>query len=55
MDGWVSTCGGGGARCGGEVGGLTSVDEDMEALGLHPEWAVFRDVWRGFIWANVQP
>ena len=21
----------------------------MKALGLHPEWAVFRDMWRGFI------
>ena len=29
------------------------VDDDMEVLGLHPEWAVFRDVWRDFIWANV--
>ena len=25
------------------------VDDDMEVLGLHPEWAVFRDMWRGFI------
>ena len=30
-----------------------SVDNDMEVLGLHPEWAVFGDVWRDFIWANV--
>ena len=29
------------------------VDNDMKVLGLHPEWAVFRDVWRDFIWANV--
>ena len=29
------------------------VDNDMEVLGLHPEWAVFRDVWRDFIWAKV--
>ena len=29
------------------------VDKDMKVLGLHPEWAVFRDVWRDFIWANV--
>ena len=21
----------------------------MEALGLHPEWTVFRDMWRAFI------
>ena len=25
------------------------VQDDMDELGLHPEWAVFRDVWRGFI------
>ena len=25
------------------------VKDDMKALGLHPEWAVFRDMWRGFI------
>ena len=25
------------------------VKDDMDELGLHPEWAVFRDVWRGFI------
>ena len=29
------------------------MDDDMEVFGLHPEWAVFRDVWRDFIWANV--
>ena len=27
-------------------------DDDMEVLGLHPEWVLFRDVWRDFIWAN---
>ena len=31
------------------------VDDDMNVLGLHPEWAVFRDMWRDFIWANVNP
>ena len=25
------------------------VKEDTDELGLHPEWAVFRDVWRGLI------
>ena len=25
------------------------VKDDMVELGLHPEWAVFRDMWRGFI------
>ena len=29
------------------------MDDDMKVLGLHPEWAVFRDVRRDFIWANV--
>ena len=29
------------------------VKYDMEVLGLRPEWAEFRDVWRDFIWANV--
>ena len=29
------------------------VDEDMKVLGLHPEWVVFRNMWRDFIWANV--
>ena len=25
------------------------VKDDMVELGLHHEWAVFRDIWRGFI------
>ena len=25
------------------------VKNDTDELGLHPEWAVFRDMWRGFI------
>ena len=29
------------------------VDDNMKVLGLHPEWGVFRDMWRDFIWANV--
>ena len=33
--------------------GKKYVDDDMKVLGLHPEWAVFRDVWRDFLWANV--
>ena len=28
---------------------LVCVKDDMKELGLHPEWAVFRDMWRGFI------
>ena len=29
------------------------VEDEMKVLGLHPVWAVFRDMWRDFIWANV--
>ena len=25
------------------------VRDDMEELGLHPEWVVFRDIWRDLI------
>ena len=25
------------------------VKDDTDELGLHPEWAGFRDMWRGFI------
>ena len=25
------------------------VKDDMDELGLHPEWAVFRDMWRGLV------
>ena len=32
-DDWVSAC----------------RNEDVDELGLHPEWVVFRDVWRGLI------
>ena len=28
-------------------------DNEMKGLGLHSEWAVFRDMWRDIIWANV--
>ena len=30
------------------------MNDDMKVLGLQPEWAVFRDVWRDFIWAYGQ-
>ena len=51
---WVSTCRNlvvAGVRCVGR-GRKTwyeCVKDDMKALGLHPEWAVFRDMWKGFI------
>ena len=31
------------------------VKDDMNVLCLQPEWGVFTDMWRYFIWANVQP
>ena len=58
VDDWVSVCRKvevAGARCKGRNRNTSKecVDDDMKVLGLHPEWAVFRDVWRDFIWANV--
>ena len=52
---WVSACrnvvvgvrGGRGEMCGKTW--RECVKEDTVELGLHPEWAVFRDVWRGLI------
>ena len=28
------------------------VEDDMRQLGLHSEWAIFRDVWRDLIWGK---
>ena len=28
------------------------VRDDMKLLGLHPEWAIFRDMWRDLIWGK---
>ena len=58
VDDWVSACRKvevAGARCKGRKRKTwkESVDKDMKMLGLHPEWVVFRDVWRDFVWANV--
>ena len=55
---WVSACRKVevvGARCKGRKRKTWKecVYKDMKVFGLHPEWAVFRDVWRNFIWANV--
>ena len=25
------------------------IKDDMDELGLHSEWAMFRDMWRGFV------
>ena len=57
VDDWLSACRNlevAGKDVEGGIGRLGEcVDGDMEVLGLHPEWAVFRDVWRDLIWANV--
>ena len=28
------------------------VRDDMKLLGLHSEWAIFRDMWRDLIWGK---
>ena len=51
---WVSTCRNvvvAGVKCAGR-GRKTwreCVKDDTVKLGLHPEWAVFGDMWRGLI------
>ena len=54
-DDWVSACRNvvvaAGVRCAGRQrkNWFECVKEDMKGLGLHLEWAVFKDMWRGFI------
>ena len=51
-DDWVSVCRNvvvAGVRWVGRKTWRECVKDDMKVLGLHPEWAVFRDVWRGLI------
>ena len=53
-DDWVSACRKvevEGARCKGRKRKTwyECVEDDIKVLGLHPEWAEFRDMWRGFI------
>ena len=54
---WVSACRKvevAGARCKGRKRKTWYECVEDEVLGLHPEWAVFRDIiWRDLIWANV--
>ena len=54
MDDWISACRKvevAGVRCKRRKRKTWKecVDDDMKVLGLHPEWVVFRDVWRDFI------
>ena len=53
MDDWVSACRKvevAGVRCRGRNRKTWKecVDDDMEMLGLWPEWAVFRDMWTSY-------
>ena len=52
MDDWVSACRGlvmEGARGRGRSRKMWEqcVRDAMRLLGLHPEWAIFKDMWRG--------
>ena len=33
---------------------MECVNDDIKVLGVHSEWAVFRDMWRDFIWARYK-
>ena len=57
VDDWVSACRGlvvEGKRGRGRSRKTWEqcVRDDMKLLGLHPEWAVFRDMWRDLIWGK---
>ena len=60
MDDWVSACKNvevAGVRCRSRNRKTwrECVNDDMNVLGLHPEWAVFMDMCLiDFIWANVR-
>ena len=56
-DDWVSACRGlvvEGTRSRGRSRKTweQSVRDDMKLLGLRPEWAVFRGMWRDLIWGK---
>ena len=56
-DDWVSACRGlvvEGARGRGRSRKTWEqcVRDDMKLLGLHPEWAIFKDMWRDLIWGK---
>ena len=53
-DDWVSACRNvvvAGVRCAGGCRKTWKkcVEDDMDELGLHSEWVVFRDMWRDLI------
>ena len=55
VDDWVSACRNvvvAGVRCvgrGRKTWGVCVKDDIVKLLGLQPEWAIFRDVWRDFV------
>ena len=54
VDDWVSACREievAGRDVRGGIGRPKKSVQGIEVLGLHPEWAVFRDVWRDLIQA----
>ena len=58
MDDWVSACRkigwwrGREVRAGSRKTWEQCVRDDMKLLGLHHEWATFRDMWRDLIWGK---
>ena len=43
-------------KCRGQRQGqedLEYVNDDMKLIGVQPEWAVFRDMWKDFISARI--
>ena len=55
VDDWVSACRRlvvEGTRGRGRKTWEQCVKDDMKLLGLHPEWTIFRDMWRDLIWGK---
>ena len=52
--GCLQRVGGGGARGRGRSRKTWEqcVRDDMKLLGLHSEWAIFKDMWRDLIWGK---
>ena len=50
VDDWVSACRG--LVVEGRKTWEQCVKDDLKLLGLHSEWAIFRDMWRDLIWGK---